>query len=189
MFPLFKVSGRTNYTIEAFTMLYSHAFFLSPRQADQLLWCRFVNATGWAGKNIAMDLHMEHLNRVCKDALCALGANKTPMAIQRIGKCIGVLKTVSDNFDEQTGVNDRGSHTVVSAEKDRDIIIKELVTHSIFNPRPGCCHLSFKKIDCTIFSKVSYGLMLQWMKEHIPRCTYIVHTLHNILTLSTSTYF
>ena len=32
MFPLFKVSGRTNYTIEAFTMLYSHAFLLSPRQ-------------------------------------------------------------------------------------------------------------------------------------------------------------
>ena len=89
MLPLFKMSGRTNYTIEAFTMLYSHAFLFSPRQAAQFLWCRFVN-----GKNIAMDLHMEHLNRVCKDALRGLGANKTPKAIQRVGKCVGVLKSM-----------------------------------------------------------------------------------------------
>ena len=169
MLPLFKVSGRTNYTIEAFTMLYSHAFLFSPRQAAQLLWCRFVNTAGRPGKNIAMDLHMEHLNRVCKDALRGLGANKTPKAIQRMGTCVGVLKSVTDNFDEQTEVSEnKGYHTVASADKDRDIIIRELLTHSIFSPSPGRCHSSFKRIDCSIFSKASYDLMLQWMKEHIP---------------------
>jgi hypothetical protein len=101
-----------------------------------------------------MDLHMEHLNRVCKDALCGLGANKTPKAIW---KCIRVLKSVADNFDEQTGVNEnKGYHTVVTAGKDRD---------SIISPLSGRCHSSFKKIDRSIFSKIS------WMKEHIPRCT------------------
>ena len=118
-----------------------------------------------------MDLHIDHLNRVCKDELCGLGANKTPTAIQRIGKCISVVKTVSDNFDEQTGVTDKGYHTVASAEKDRDIIIKKLVTYLIFSPLPGCCHSSFKNIHSSILSKVSYDLLLQWMKEHIPRCT------------------
>ena len=36
--------------------------------------------------------------------MCGLGANKTPAATQRIGKCIGILKAVSDNYDEQTEV-------------------------------------------------------------------------------------
>jgi hypothetical protein len=76
-FPCLKYLGEH----EAFTMLYNHAFLFSPRQADQLLWCCFINTTGRRGKHTAMDLHMEHLNRVCKDALCGLGANKTPKAI------------------------------------------------------------------------------------------------------------
>ena len=164
MFPLFKESGRTNYTIEAFTMLYSHAFLFSPRQADKLLWCHFVNTTGRPGKNIA-------LNCVCNDIIHGLGANKSPKDIQRIGKCIGVLKSVADNFDEQTGMNEsKGYHTVASVDKDRDVIINELLSHSIFSPLPGRSHSSFKNIDCSVFSKVNYGLMLQWMKEHIPRC-------------------
>ena len=32
-------------------MLYSHAFLFSPCQAEQLLWCLFVNTTGRPGKN------------------------------------------------------------------------------------------------------------------------------------------
>lgn len=45
MFPLFRASGRINYTIEAFRLLYSHAFLLSPCQAKQLLWSRCINTT------------------------------------------------------------------------------------------------------------------------------------------------
>ena len=44
IFPLFKIFGRTNYMIETFTMLYSHAF--SPCQAEQLLWCRLILQAG-----------------------------------------------------------------------------------------------------------------------------------------------
>ena len=164
MFPLFRASGRTNYTMEAFTMLYSHSFLLSPRVAKQLLWSRFINTAGRPGKNMAMDLHMEHLNRVCKDA------NKTPKAIQRIGKAIGVLKAVADNFDDHTCVTENNKyHTVASADKDRTSIINELITHAVFSHLPGRSHSSFKNLDCSIFGKVSYGQMLQWMSEHIPR--------------------
>ena len=170
MFPLFKVSGRTNYTIEMFTMLYSHAFLFSPRQADQLLWSSFVSTIGRSGKNIPMDLHMEHLNRICKDAISCLGANKTPTAIQRVGKCIGVLKSVTDNFDAQTEDNkSKGYHTVASVNKDRDIIIEELLRHSIFHPTPGRYHSTFQNMNYSIFSKINYKLLLQWMEEHVPR--------------------
>ena len=92
MLPLFRASGRTNYSIEAFQMLYSYSFLLSPRQGMQLLWSRCINTRGRQGKNVPMDLHMEHLNKACKDALRGLGANKTP-------------KGQGQTYDEQTEVN------------------------------------------------------------------------------------
>lgn len=85
LFPLFRVTNRRNYTCEVFSMLYSYYFTLSPRQAHQLLWSRFVNIHGLIGRNIPCDLHMEHLNRVCKDAIKGVGANKTVETIQRVG--------------------------------------------------------------------------------------------------------
>ena len=50
-------------------MLYSYYYTLSPRQSQQLLWSRSVNMHGQQGRNVACDLHMEHLNRVCKEAI------------------------------------------------------------------------------------------------------------------------
>ena len=112
---------------------------------------------------------MEHLNRACKDSMCGLGANKTPAAMQRIGKCIGVLKAVSDNYDEQSEVGkNKGYHTVAPDGKDKELILKELHLHKVFSPLPGRSHSSFKHMECSIFSKVKYGEMVQWMKEHTP---------------------
>ena len=56
LLPLFRVSGRKNYAIEAFKMLFSYHYVLSPRQAKQLLWSRFVNMTGLPGRSVACDM-------------------------------------------------------------------------------------------------------------------------------------
>ena len=77
MLPMFISSGRKNYANEAMKLLWQHQYALSPRQAAQLLSSRFVNVHGLPGCNIPADLHMEHLNRVCKEAIKGLGANKT----------------------------------------------------------------------------------------------------------------
>ena len=50
--------------------------------------------------NIPHDLFMEHLNRVVKDAVNGLGANKTPKALVRVGKFVGTLDEVLRKFDE-----------------------------------------------------------------------------------------
>ena len=63
---------------------------LSPRVAEELLWCRFINVSGIPGKNIASNLHMEHLNRVLKDSI----RQPTPECITRAGKAIGTLASV-----------------------------------------------------------------------------------------------
>ena len=45
-----------------------------------------MNVHGLPGRNISSDLHQEHLNRVCKDAVRGLGTNQTEKSIGRVGK-------------------------------------------------------------------------------------------------------
>ena len=81
-------------------MLYSYYFILSPRQKHQLLWSWFVNVHGLLGHNVAADLHMEHLNHICKQAIQGVGAKKRKESITRIGKALGPLAQVTANFDK-----------------------------------------------------------------------------------------
>ena len=73
--PIFKATKRKNYAIEAFVLLAQLHFLFTPRMAAQLKWSRTINTHRRPGKNIPCDLHMEHLNRLCKSSLTNLGAN------------------------------------------------------------------------------------------------------------------
>ena len=135
---VFQASNRTNYSIEAFTLLTQYHLLMSPRLAEQLKWCRFINTHGIPGKNVCMDLHMEHLNRVCKTAVTSLGANKSQKAIVRVGKTIGTLTTVLDSFDKEHKVsNTSDGHTVRSDEKDLKTVVNELHNMQAFVIKPG----------------------------------------------------
>ena len=68
----FKCTGRVNYSIEAFTLLSQYHFLLSKCQASQLIWGRFINTRGLPCHNIPCNLFIEHLNRICKDAINGL---------------------------------------------------------------------------------------------------------------------
>ena len=107
--------------------------FLKGRK-QELIWNRFVNVHGLPGKNIPADLHQEHLNRMCKIALQGLCANKTEKAITRIGKAQGTLSLVLDKFDEENcTLASSGVHKKLTAEKDRDTIIKQLQQAHVFD--------------------------------------------------------
>jgi len=60
-----------------------------------------VNTHGFPGRNIPADLFMEHLNRLCRDAVHHLGPNKTPNAIVRTGKVVQSLSDALDHFDHE----------------------------------------------------------------------------------------
>ena len=95
---IFKASGRKNYAAEAFSLLSQYHITLPPNLAEQLKWSRFVNMHDLKGHNISCDLHMEHMNRQIQTVVGGLGANKTPKAIIRVGKAIGVLSSVTDRL-------------------------------------------------------------------------------------------
>ena len=92
-FLFFRATNHKNYCIEALHFLMQYYYLLPRRYAEQMLWGRFVNTRGGLGNNISADLHMEHLNRLLKDMVSHLGANKTPCAILRASKALGILNT------------------------------------------------------------------------------------------------
>jgi L1 cell adhesion molecule like protein len=90
MMLIFHNADLYNYAKEAVLLLYEYQYLLSPKQAEQLKYNRFVNTSGIPGRNISADQHMEHLNRVVKNGIEALGPNKCEANIVRIGKTTGM---------------------------------------------------------------------------------------------------
>ena len=115
-------------------MLCQYYFDLPPLQAEQLLWCRFVNTHGIRGRNIPLDLHQEHLNRLLKDIIKGIGANKTEEALVRSSKALGTLHNMLSQFDKDNHLDNTSEvHRPPSCKRELNTIIKELKTHQVLN--------------------------------------------------------
>ena len=181
MLPIFLASGNKNYACEAANFLLQHTYLLSPRQSAQLLWSRFVNVYGQPGRNIPVDLHMEHLNKIAKDALNSLGSNKSQKSIQRIGRAIGTLSPVMDNFDAINNVSSKQKK--LKAKKDIQIVIKELVTAKSFVVvNKGRKHRMFpnQKIYFNLKGKMS-GFLVNYLALTFIHAVSIVYVLYTCI--------
>ena len=166
LLPIFKGCCRKNYSVEVLNMLCQFHYDLPPRLSQKLIWNRFVSTHSLPGRNIPEDLHQEHLNRVVKDFIRGLGANKTEDAIMRIGKALGTLFPVIENFDEENNVyNPAGAHKPPSSSKDRDLIIENLLKCNLFSSHPHRCYPSSSDPkNLFVFSNQS---LLNWMAVHL----------------------
>ena len=167
LLPIFKSSGRKNYSIEAFTLLNQYEYQLTPRQSAQLVWNRFINTHGIRGRNIPCDLHQEHLNRICKRAIRNLGANQTETAITRAGKVLGTLYPVLMQYDMQTHVADTtGIHRAPTSQKDRDVIIRELQRLEVFSSLRKRKYHTFPRPRDPLHAK-SHDEIEEWITKHL----------------------
>ena len=167
LLPIFAGSGRKNYSCEVLNMLFQHSYGLPPRLSAELTWSRFVNVHGHPGKNIPADLHMEHLNRLVKEAIKNLGANKTEKTISRIGRAIGTIAPVLYQFDHENNVTTQlGAHHIASSEKDRNIIVSELLRAKVFSTVPGRKHSTFPKPRHILHAKTEDEL-ITWMMNRL----------------------
>lgn len=165
----FKVSNRTNYSIEAFTVLAQQYFFLSPRMAMQLTWNRTVNIHGRAGKNVSCDLHMEHLNKQAKQGIAGLGSNITDESVKRIGRSIGHTITVVENFDKMTDIKEPSGHrSRRSCDRDMKILLEQLmVKDRVFNTVAGRKHINYPNMSASSTRKIAVPDLKVWMKEQL----------------------
>ena len=161
---VFHASCSTNYACEAVHFLYQHLYALSPRLSNQLIWGRFINVRGLPGRNIPLDLHMEHLNRLAKDAIRNLGSNKTRTAsVSRIGRSLGTLAPLLEQFDDENDVlSSFSKYRKPTAASDIAIVVDEMMaSHSFFIER-GRTMKHFKKIKDLFKSETKNDLM-QWI--------------------------
>ena len=153
---VFKASNSVHF-------LYQHQYALSPRLSNQLIWGRFVNVRGLPGRNIPLDLHMEHLNRIAKDAMRNLGSNKTQVSsITRVGRCMGTLAPLLHHFDtENDGKSSSSKYRKPAATSDIFIFVEDLMASNAFSVLKGRRMSHFKK-GKDLF-KVQQKELIEWM--------------------------
>lgn len=166
MLLIFKATSRKNYSIEAFIILAQYQYLLSPREKSQLLYSRFINTHGLPGRNISCDLYMEHLNRLLKDAIKALGANKTPKAIDRVSKCIAPLDELLERFDTIHNYSPQSDcHKNPSATKDITIMLEQLRKADVFHSTHGRKHHAFSNFSNNPVISLKQKDVSEWMKS------------------------
>lgn len=145
---IFKATQRKNYAVEAFTLLAQLNFLFSPRMAAQLKWSRTINTHGRAGKNISCDLHMEHLNCLCKGSIAGLGSNISDKTVQRVGKCLKVVNDITKAYDVENKLRDESeAHAGKSDSQDCKKMVEQLKEMKVFEYTPGRKH-NVSKISC-----------------------------------------
>ena len=167
MLPIFISTRRKNYAKEALLLISQHDYLLPHRMAQQVIWSRFVNIRGVPGGNIPADLHNEHLNKICKEAVRALGSNKTEESVIRVGKALGTIIPILSQFDEDNGISlPVGRHSEASINKDRDLIIGDLMKNHVFefHKDRSLCGLPKPK---SLITNMSENDLHKWIKKHL----------------------
>ena len=122
------------YALEALYLMCQVNSLLSPRAAHRLIWNRFFKSRPGAGRNIPLDLALEHLNRIIKIVIRnpgSKGLNRA--AVDRYCKSLATNKQLLDNFDTMYSISRRsGNHVQRSAEGDLRKIVNELIQHKAF---------------------------------------------------------
>ena len=133
-----NIFKRTNYAIQAFTLLTKQYYLLSPWLEQQLTWSRFINVCGVPGGNKEMDLHMEHMNCIIK---CALASNIYPNSIFcELEKSVVLLRPLLNSS--------MNTHIHIQQCQDlKKLVCQIYVQTQVFTEQPGRMHHSFSKMD------------------------------------------
>ena len=105
------------------------------------------------------------MNRVIKQSIKNLGANKTEQAICKVGKAVGVITPILDNFDEANCVAQVSrTHCIPNTKRDIALLLKDLSL--VFCKGPHYVHKSFPKPRDPLHVK-SHDDLKQWILAHI----------------------
>ncbi len=137
------------------------------RQAQELIWNRCISTHNAPGRNIPCDLHQEHLNRIVKDGIRRLNTNKTDNMILKLGKTVGMISPLLDNFDECNNVKKpSGLHNAPGFSEDLNKIIEHLKKYTIFSYQKGRSHQTFPNPRDTLHS-FNKNAIIDWIIKHI----------------------
>ncbi|XP_048063961.1 uncharacterized protein LOC125278672 [Megalobrama amblycephala] len=164
----YKAYGHSHYAYSTFLLTLQVNVTLSPRMAHSVIWNRFWNGTGGKGKNISLDLHLEHLNNFLKSFIKGLGPNLSEMSADRISKSIGILKELMDKTDTELELSrPTGLHHVAREQEDVLTLVNVLRQAQLFQHQPGRQFHAFPNFRKNLLVKLKYRELWQWMKSKL----------------------
>ena len=102
-----------------------------------------------------------------KDGIRRLNTNKAEKAVKKIGKTLGMLSPLLDNFDSVNNVKKQsGLHNPPGFAKDLGLIIGHLKTYDILNYHKGRAHITFPNPRDTLHAS-DKDLIIDWMVKRI----------------------
>ena len=148
-------------------MLFQVYALLSPRSAHQLAWNRFIKTKRGFGGNIPLDLNLEFLNRVVKEAIKKLGPNASKRSIDRICHSMSTTKALMENFDKSVKMyKSSGKHIRQSLNKNMQTIVNELLHHQALVKTPGRSYLFFDGFKDSFLAGFDLKNMYHWIEQH-----------------------
>jgi hypothetical protein len=94
------ISGHgTKYALEALYLPSQQLCLLSPRQAYCQKWNRTIKNHNAKGKNVALDLDLEHDNNYLKEALRKMGPALTEHSVTTVCRSLKISREVIESFE------------------------------------------------------------------------------------------
>lgn len=163
----YKKYGHSHYAYSTFLLTVQLNATLSPRMAHSVTWNRFWNTRGGKGRNIPLDLHLEHLNGFLKSFLKGLGPNLNESSVARISQSIGVLKEIMEHTDEELGVGKRTGAHHINMDKDILALVDIVQEAQLFKVQAGREYTAFPGFEKSLLAKMDYTQLWNWMNARL----------------------
>ena len=160
----FKKFGRTKY---AFTLLKLLVRIRTqPHSAFNLIWNRFVNTRGLKGRNIPLDLHLEHNNGYLKELLRNLRSNLNEDNASRVAKSMKSEATITTNFENCTGIKKgSGGRNAAKLAQSVQKLAEEYAKADVYGFIPGREHDSFPNFKRDLLEGLDSESFHAWVME------------------------
>ena len=162
----FRDAGRTKYALETFHFQADQLALLSPHESRRQLWNRGFNLHGGIGKNIPLDLMVEHNNHYVKEMISNHGANVTFASAQLVSRAAKGISDVLRNLDSSLKIKiESGQHTSVDKQKDVFTVVEEVMDKQMSVHCPGRSYRAFPKMERDVLHHLQPSDLLTWIRR------------------------
>jgi hypothetical protein len=165
----FKADGQQSakYALECLYQSFLVNALLSARDVERFIWNRSVNTFGGIGRNIALDIDMEHSNRFVKQSIKNIGPNLTEKAVSRICKSEKGVSKVVHNIDKCLQRNPgSGRHTRSSTDKDLAELIDRALSTDVYSRHEHRKYNHFVDFKRHQIEQLDMSSMYKWINYH-----------------------
>ena len=159
--------GSTKYAVEALFLQFQQQALLTPRQAYRQRWNRSVNNRGGRGKNVPLDLEVEHGNNLLKEALRKMGPNLTHSAVTRSARMLYMARETVDKLAQECNIMKRsGKHFIKTNKKDMAKIVSKLLEEDALNETAGRAYRHYHAFKRSFLRNLRMGNLCTWINKH-----------------------